>query len=107
MLLQFWKQSRAVAGMMSATPYLYYQDLAGALKVLAKAFGFWKYGVQMRRLDGKINHAAMTNLPGRKPQTDRINLRILRLKFQIQAHCCERISIRTCTLLRTTAKRLI
>ncbi len=44
---------------MSITPYLYYQDVAAALKFLAKAFGFRKYGVQMRRPDGKINHAAM------------------------------------------------
>jgi uncharacterized glyoxalase superfamily protein PhnB len=44
---------------MSITPYLYYQDVAGALTFLAKAFGFRKYGVQMRRPDGKINHAAM------------------------------------------------
>ncbi len=44
---------------MSITPYLYYQNVAGALKFLAKAFGFRKYGVQMRRPDGKINHAAM------------------------------------------------
>jgi uncharacterized glyoxalase superfamily protein PhnB len=44
---------------MSITPYLFYQDVAGALKFLAKAFGFRKYGVQMRRPDGKINHAAM------------------------------------------------
>jgi uncharacterized glyoxalase superfamily protein PhnB len=28
---------------MSITPYLYYQDVAGALKFLAKAFGFRKY----------------------------------------------------------------
>jgi len=40
-------------------PYLYYQDVAGALKFLAEAFGFRKYGVQMRRPDGKINHAEM------------------------------------------------
>ncbi|MGB7848489.1 MAG: VOC family protein [Candidatus Acidiferrum sp.] len=44
---------------MSITPYLYYQNVAGALKFLAKAFGFRKYGVQMRRPDGEINHAAM------------------------------------------------
>ena len=44
---------------MSIIPYLYYQNVAGALKFLAKAFGFRKYGVQMRRPDGKINHAAM------------------------------------------------
>jgi hypothetical protein len=45
--------------LMSITPYLYYQDVAGALKFLAEAFGFRKYGVQMRRPDGKINHAEM------------------------------------------------
>ncbi len=44
---------------MSITPYLYYQDVAGALKFLARAFGFRKFGVQMRRPDGRINHAAM------------------------------------------------
>jgi PhnB protein len=44
---------------MSITPYLYYKDVAGALKFLAKAFGFRKYGVQMSRPDGKLNHAAM------------------------------------------------
>jgi hypothetical protein len=42
---------------MSITLYLYYQDVAGALMFLAKAFRFRKYGVQMRRPDGKINHA--------------------------------------------------
>jgi PhnB protein len=44
---------------MSITPYLYYQNVAGALKFLAKAFGFRKYGVPMRRPDDKITHAAM------------------------------------------------
>ncbi len=44
---------------MSITPYLYYQNVAEALKFLAKAFGFRKYGAQMRRPDGMINHAAM------------------------------------------------
>jgi PhnB protein len=44
---------------MSITPYLCYQKVAGALKFLAKAFGFRKYGVPMRCPDGKINHAAM------------------------------------------------
>ena len=44
---------------MSITPYLYYQNVAGALKFLAKAFGFRKHGVQMRRPDGKLNHASM------------------------------------------------
>jgi uncharacterized glyoxalase superfamily protein PhnB len=44
---------------MSITPYLYYEDVAGALKFLAKAFGFRKYGVPMSGPDGKLNHAAM------------------------------------------------
>jgi uncharacterized glyoxalase superfamily protein PhnB len=44
---------------MSNTPYLYHQDVAEALMILAKAFGFRKYGVQIRCPDGKINHAAM------------------------------------------------
>lgn len=44
---------------MSITPYLLYEDLGGALKFLAKAFGFRKYGESMKGPDGKINHAAM------------------------------------------------
>ena len=40
---------------MSITPYLYYQNVAGALKFLAKAFGFRKYGVQIWLPDGKVN----------------------------------------------------
>ena len=44
---------------MSITPYLYYEDVDRALRFLAEAFGFRKYGVQMRRPDGKIYHAAM------------------------------------------------
>jgi uncharacterized glyoxalase superfamily protein PhnB len=44
---------------MAITPYLYYEDVDGALKFLAKAFGFRKHGVQMRRPDGKISHGAM------------------------------------------------
>jgi uncharacterized glyoxalase superfamily protein PhnB len=44
---------------MAITPYLYYEDVGGALKFLAKAFGFRKYGTPMRGSDGKINHAAM------------------------------------------------
>jgi PhnB protein len=44
---------------MSITPYLYYEDLATALKFLAKAFGFRKYGAQTSGPDGKPNHAAM------------------------------------------------
>ena len=52
-------RNTAGANLMSITPYLYYQDVAGALKFFAKAFGFRKYGVQMRRTNAKINHAAM------------------------------------------------
>jgi len=45
--------------LMAITPYLLYEDVGGALKFLAKAFGFRKYGAQMLGPDGKINHAAM------------------------------------------------
>ena len=41
------------------TPYLLYENVAGALQFLAKAFGFRKNGCQMSGPDGKINHAAM------------------------------------------------
>ena len=44
---------------MAITPYLLYEDVNGALKFLAKAFGFRKFGTQMVGPDGKINHAAM------------------------------------------------
>jgi PhnB protein len=44
---------------MSITPYLLYEDVAGALKFLAKAFGFRRHGSPMSGPDGKINHAAM------------------------------------------------
>ena len=44
---------------MAITPYLYYEDVDRALRFLSEAFGFRKYGVQMRRPDGKIYHAAM------------------------------------------------
>jgi uncharacterized glyoxalase superfamily protein PhnB len=44
---------------MPITAYLYYEDVAGALKFLARAFGLRKCGVQMRGPDGKINHASM------------------------------------------------
>jgi uncharacterized glyoxalase superfamily protein PhnB len=44
---------------MAITPYLLYEDVNGALKFLARAFGFRKYGAQMRGPDGKIAHAAM------------------------------------------------
>ena len=44
---------------MAITPYLYYDDVAGALKFLQKAFGFRKAGPAMKGPDGKINHASM------------------------------------------------
>jgi uncharacterized glyoxalase superfamily protein PhnB len=44
---------------MAITAYLLYEDVDGAMKFLAKAFGFKKYGPVMRGSDGKINHAAM------------------------------------------------
>ena len=44
---------------MPIIPYIYYEDVAGALKFLSKAFGFRKYGRPMMNPDGTINHAAM------------------------------------------------
>ena len=44
---------------MAITPYLYYSDCAGALRFLSKAFGFKKFGAQMKGPGGKIQHAAM------------------------------------------------
>src|ERR1051326_6174925 len=44
---------------MAITPYLLYEDVGGALKFLAKAFGFQKFGAQMLGPDRKIRHAAM------------------------------------------------
>lgn len=44
---------------MPIIPYLLYEDVGAAMKWLAKAFGFRKYGAQMKGSDGKINHAAM------------------------------------------------
>ena len=44
---------------MAITAYLYYEDVARALKFLARAFGFRKCGPQMKGPDGKINHASM------------------------------------------------
>ena len=43
---------------MPITPYLYYKDVGSALRFLA-AFGFRKYGSQVRGSDGRIHHAAM------------------------------------------------
>src|SRR5258708_3741791 len=66
---------------MAITPYLLYDDVGGALKFLAKAFGFRKYGAQMLRPDGKINHAGMmlTNTlsaPGKQALPSSRSLRI-------------------------------
>ena len=44
---------------MAFTPYLYYEDVGGALKFLSQAFGFRKHGRAMVGPGGKINHAAM------------------------------------------------
>jgi uncharacterized glyoxalase superfamily protein PhnB len=44
---------------MPITPYLYYEDVVSAMKFLAKAFGFRRFGAVSRGPDGKINHAAM------------------------------------------------
>lgn len=44
---------------MAITPYLLYEDVAGALEFLSKAFGFRKYGRAMAGEDGKLRHAAM------------------------------------------------
>jgi uncharacterized glyoxalase superfamily protein PhnB len=59
---------------MAITPYLYYDDVASALKFLSKAFGFKKTGPSMKGPDGKLNHAAsafgddlvMMGCPGKK-----------------------------------------
>ena len=45
--------------MQRITPYLLYEDVAGALDWLAKAFGFRECGPRMTGPDGKVNHAAM------------------------------------------------
>ena len=44
---------------MAITPYLFYEDVGEALKFLARAFGFRKYGRPMLGPDGKVTHAAM------------------------------------------------
>jgi len=44
---------------MAITAYLYYSDVAGALKFLKKAFGLKTCGPQMKLPNGKINHASM------------------------------------------------
>src|SRR5207237_7091951 len=44
---------------MTITPYLYYENVSAAMSWLAKAFGFKRFGVQMKNPDGTVNHAAM------------------------------------------------
>ena len=41
-------------------PILLYEDVAGALDWLAKAFGFEETGERYTGTDGKVNHASMT-----------------------------------------------
>jgi len=56
------------------TPYLLYEDVAGAIKFLSKAFGFRKSGSTMSDSNGRLTHAAMNigndvimmGYPGRK-----------------------------------------
>jgi uncharacterized glyoxalase superfamily protein PhnB len=44
---------------MTITPYLYYEDVAVAMKWLARAFGFKQSGRKMTDPDGKVRHAVM------------------------------------------------
>jgi uncharacterized glyoxalase superfamily protein PhnB len=44
---------------MAITPYLYYEDVGGAVKFLAKAFAFRKHGAHVLGPDRKVNHAVM------------------------------------------------
>jgi PhnB protein len=46
------------SNMPRITPYLYYQDIAGALAWLGKAFGF-RERMRMPGADGKLMHAEM------------------------------------------------
>jgi PhnB protein len=41
------------------TPYLLYEDVAGAMRFLSNAFGFRKSGSAMSGKSGKLTHAAM------------------------------------------------
>ncbi len=41
------------------TPYLLYEDVAGAIRFLSKAFGFKKAGRPTSGTNGKLTHAAM------------------------------------------------
>jgi uncharacterized glyoxalase superfamily protein PhnB len=44
---------------MTITPYLLYEDVAGALEFLAGAFGFETLGEEVLDEEGRITHAAM------------------------------------------------
>jgi len=44
---------------VAITPYLYYEDLAAAVRWLEKAFGFKPFGAQSHGPDGQLSHAAM------------------------------------------------
>jgi uncharacterized glyoxalase superfamily protein PhnB len=44
---------------MPITPYLYYTDVAGALRFLSKTFGFRRCGPLKKGPGGKILHASM------------------------------------------------
>src|SRR5688572_17210142 len=44
---------------MAITPYLLYEDVAGALRFLSRAFGFRRSGAVNRDAKGRLNHAAM------------------------------------------------
>ncbi len=44
---------------MAITPYLYYEDVEGALAFLSKAFGFRRFGDSKAGPDGRLSHASM------------------------------------------------
>src|SRR3989442_8103141 len=48
---------------MAITAYLFYEDVGGALKWLAKAFDFPKYGARVAGPDWKIKHTALQFFP--------------------------------------------
>jgi uncharacterized glyoxalase superfamily protein PhnB len=48
-------------GISRIEPYLYYEDVAGAVDWLAKAFGFHETGERFTNDDGTVVHAAMAH----------------------------------------------
>jgi uncharacterized glyoxalase superfamily protein PhnB len=44
---------------MAVLPYLYYENVENAMRFLAKAFGFRRFGAQNRDKEGRVFHAAM------------------------------------------------